>query len=444
MALENAKKFFRDFWIFKRRKDAHGSADEDGAEDEAMFDGNDEDENPGSTRLNEGTHRKAPGFKRGIMVFVVVAGVLIFLFAYMNRHSQKRAREDRLPQMGTTAAQEPANPDLYSSNRDNSGADSYRNYIAQLREAEAARAQSNGNRSSDRNSAPQQPPSSAMESGRRLPTLPTLPSGNYSAVPSPVMSDEERAEKEMEERYRSEIAFSLGGISGNGQNNISTLDAGAANGGDTSVFYGTQQQGGIAAGTYQAPSDHVIQAGTIIPAMLFSGINTDAPGQVIAQITTDVYDTATHSVLLIPAGSRIVGKVEASSKTKGSGRIGVTFSTLLLPDGGSYALGDSLIAADSSGYNGITGSVNRHTGRVLSGGALAAGLAALGSYASGNTSSRDTYTGGQLAMQGALANLINTTSDIFKDAANIEATVKIKPGYEFNVFVVQAISFARR
>ena len=122
----------------------------------------------------------------------------------------------------------------------------------------------------------------------------------------------------------------------------------------------------------------------------------------------------------------------------------MVFSTLLLPDGGSYSLGESLVAADSGGYNGITGNVNRHTGRVLSGGALAAGLAALGSYASGNTSTKDTYTGGQLAMQGALANLINTTSDIFKDAASIEATVTIKPGYEFNVCVVQAISFEQR
>ena len=73
----------------------------------------------------------------------------------------------------------------------------------------------------------------------------------------------------------------------------------------------------------------------MIPAMLFSGINTDAPGQVIAQIMADVYDTATHSTLLIPAGSRIVGKLDTSSKTKGSGRVGVVFSTLLLPDGGS-------------------------------------------------------------------------------------------------------------
>ena len=443
--MEKIKKYFRDFQIFKRRKDARGKANEDDADehvesDEEMFAGSEEDDKPGDHRLNEGTHRKAPGFKRSVTVFVVIAGVLIFLFAYYNRHAEKRAREERPLPMGTTASQEPSTVTLGGA-QGNMGPDTYKQYIAQLRETENAKRPSNGERPSARTANNRPDVDTTPEAARRIPTVPTFPSTNYSLpqpIQAPVLSEAEREAKALEDRYASPIAFSVGIASGQRSNgetgeNGSTVESAVQ-----------RVQSRQPAASYQAPSNRVIQAGTMIPAMLFSGINTDAPGQVIAQIMADVYDTATHSTLLIPAGSRIVGKLDASSKTKGSGRIGVVFSTLLLPDGGSYSLGESLVAADSGGYNGISGKVNRHTGRVLSGGALAAGLAALGSYASGNTSTKDTYTGGQLAMQGALANLINTTSDIFKDAASIEATVTVKPGYEFNVCVVQAISFEQR
>ena len=440
--MEKIKKYFRDFQIFKRIKDARGKADEEDTpeNDEEMFSGDEEDDKPGDHRLNEGTHRKAPGFKRSVTVFVVVAGVLIFLFAYYNRHAEKRAREERPPHMGTAASQEPSNVALGGA-QGNTGPDNYKQYMAQLREAENAKRPSNGERPSSQAHNPRQDANIASEPARRIPTVPTLPSSGSSLpqpMQAPAMSEADREAKAIEERYASAIAFSIGGISG--QKNASEPGENIGNANPAVQ----QTQSGNSSASYQAPSNRVIQAGTMIPAMLFSGINPDAPGQVIAQIMADVYDTATHSTLLIPAGSRIVGKLDTSSKTKGSGRVGVVFSTLLLPDGGSYSLGESLVAADRGGYNGISGTVNRHTGRVLSGGALAAGLAALGSYASGNTSTKDTYTGGQLAMQGALANLINTTSDIFKDAASIEATVTIKPGYEFNVCVVQAISFEQR
>lgn len=437
------KKYFRDFQVFKRRKDARANADEDDAAessegDEEMFAGSEEDEKPGNHRLNEGTHRKAPGFKRSVTVFVVIAGVLIFLFAYYNRHAEKRAREERPLQMGTTASQEPSNVTLGGA-QGNAGPDSYKQYIAQLREAENANRPSNGGRPSSRTERERQTADAVPEPARRIPTVPTLPSTGYSLpqpLQAPLMSEAEREAKALEDRYASPIAFSIGGASAPKSNGEA--------GGNVANSAVQQASSGNSSASYQAPSNRVIQAGTMIPAMLFSGINTDAPGQVIAQIMADVYDTATQSTLLIPAGSRIVGMLDASSKTKGSGRIGVTFSTLILPDGGSYSLGESLVAADGGGYNGITGKVNRHTGRVVSGGVMAAGLAALGSYAAGNTSTRDTYTAGQLAMQGAEAELIRIASDMFKDSASIEATVTIKPGYEFNVCVVQAISFEQR
>ncbi len=61
--------------------------------------------------------------------------------------------------------------------------------------------------------------------------------------------------------------------------------------------------------------------------------------------------------------------------------------------------------------------------------------------AAGNTSSRDTYTAGQIASQGALASMITTSSQLLQQAANIQDTVTVEPGYEFSVYVTENITF---
>ena len=91
---------------------------------------------------------------------------------------------------------------------------------------------------------------------------------------------------------------------------------------------------------------------------------------------------------------------------------------------------------------GIAGKVNRHTGEKISAGAVGSAIAALGSVAAGNVSTNsNTYTAGQIAAQGAVANLINSTSGLMKEASNIPSTVTVEPGYEFNVYVTNNITF---
>lgn len=196
----------------------------------------------------------------------------------------------------------------------------------------------------------------------------------------------------------------------------------------------------LAAFSPASASPYVVQAGTMIPAMLFSGINTDTPGQVVAQTTADVYDSLTQSNLLIPAGSRLIGTYEDKGESA-NGRVNVTFSTIIFPTGESFDIGSSMLAVDGGGYNGIVGKVNRHTSRVVGAGMFSSAIAALGSLASGNTNSSETYTGGQLAMQGAMANLIETTSKLFEKSSNVQPTVTVEPGHLFQLFVVQPISF---
>jgi type IV secretion system protein VirB10 len=153
------------------------------------------------------------------------------------------------------------------------------------------------------------------------------------------------------------------------------------------------------------PTPNTLQAGTIIPAVLLTGINTDVGGQVLAQIEADVYDSLTGSTLLIPAGSRLVGTVGKGAQT-GQNRVSVNWQTLMLPTGGSYALGGSMVAADLSGYGGIPGRLHNHTGGLLRSGFFTSVVAALGSMAAGNTntntSARSPARGRDMAIFGEM------------------------------------------
>lgn len=255
-----------------------------------------------------------------------------------------------------------------------------------------------------------------------------LPAIQQSALAQQTQRENERKDaakreeaKKLEEQYRSAIAFT---ISSNTKTKAETA--------------GQEQSVNTAAqGMYEKATERTLLAGSVIPVMLLTGINTDAAGQVSAQVQADIYDSLFGRHLLIPAGSRVIGACSGSN----NGRVTVTFDSLILPDGGTYKIKDSLAALDGAGYNGIKGKVEHHTERILSSGMLGSAIAALGSIAAGNTSSSDTYTAGQLASQGAMSNLINTTSKMLEKNTNIADTVTVEPGYTFSLYVTQNISF---
>ena len=216
------------------------------------------------------------------------------------------------------------------------------------------------------------------------------------------------AEKSELEKIKDSIASAIGFSIGGGQQ--------VADSSQTEPD-STQAQSTPSA-AYAAPSPNTVTAGTIIPAMLLTGINTDAPGQVIAQVMGDVYDSS-GSNLLIPAGSRILGKMNSSGGQ--TGRVGVTFSQIVMPDGGAWAIGDSLVAVDAEGYNGLEGTVHKHTGANFATGLFNSALSALSTI----NVDRVTLDAG---------NLINTMN-------SRAATTTIDPGYQFNVYVTNNISF---
>ena len=122
-------------------------------------------------------------------------------------------------------------------------------------------------------------------------------------------------------------------------------------------------------GNLQLPaSPYQVMAGTVIPAALVTGIKSDLPGDVIATVTEPVYDTATGRFLLIPQGSRILGKYN-SQVSYGQSRVQVVWSRVILPDTSSFKM-DNLVGTDPAGYAGLEDGVDWHWDRIFAGAAL--------------------------------------------------------------------------
>jgi len=122
-------------------------------------------------------------------------------------------------------------------------------------------------------------------------------------------------------------------------------------------------------GNLQAPaSPYQVMAGTVIAAALVTGIQSDLPGDVTATVTEPVYDTATGRYLLIPQGSRILGKYN-SQVSYGQRRVQMVWNRIILPDTSSLTL-DNLAGADPAGYAGLEDGVDWHWSRIFAGAAM--------------------------------------------------------------------------
>ncbi|KJS06156.1 TrbI/VirB10 family protein [uncultured Halopseudomonas sp.] len=122
-------------------------------------------------------------------------------------------------------------------------------------------------------------------------------------------------------------------------------------------------------GDLQAPvSPYQVMAGTVIAAALVTGINSDLPGDVIATVTEPVYDTATGRHVLIPQGSRILGRYN-SQVSYGQTRVQMVWHRVILPDTSSFQL-DNLAGTDPAGYAGLEDGVDWHWDRLFAGAAL--------------------------------------------------------------------------
>ena len=101
-------------------------------------------------------------------------------------------------------------------------------------------------------------------------------------------------------------------------------------------------------GLVKPVSDFELLAGTVIPASLITGINSDLPGLAIAQVTQNLYGLS--GTLLLPAGSRLLGKID-SVVAFGQSRALVVWQRIVMPNGTSIEI-DNTPASDTEGYSG--------------------------------------------------------------------------------------------
>ena len=175
-------------------------------------------------------------------------------------------------------------------------------------------------------------------------------------------------------------------------------------------------------------SPYQVMAGNIIPASLVTGLNSDLPGQVIGQVTENVFDTVTGQHLLIPQGSRLMGRYD-SVIAFGQSRALVVWTRLILPNGDSIQL-DNLPGSDSQGFAGLKDKVDRHTWQFIKGAALSS-LLSVGSELASDDTDRLTR-----ALQNAGQDTANIAGQRIIDRnLNVQPTLRVRQGWRFNVIV---------
>jgi type IV secretion system protein VirB10 len=175
-------------------------------------------------------------------------------------------------------------------------------------------------------------------------------------------------------------------------------------------------------------------AGTIISASLVTGLNSDLPGFVIAQVTENVYDSVSGRYLLVPQGSRLVGRYD-NVVAFGQQRALVVWQRIILPDGGSILI-DNLPATDAGGYAGLEDQVDQHTWKLLKGVALATLLGVGSQLAVGTSSSTSSDSDLVKVLQQSVASTTNRAGQrLVERNLNVQPTMTVRPGWPLRVIV---------
>ncbi len=181
-----------------------------------------------------------------------------------------------------------------------------------------------------------------------------------------------------------------------------------------------------------APSSkNVLQAGAVISAALITGIRSDLPGQITAQVTENIYDSPTGKILLVPQGARVIGQYD-SGVGFGQRRILLVWNRLIFPNGRSILL-ERQPGADAEGYAGLEDGVDYHWGELFKAAALST-LLSVGAE-SGSSSGESEIV--RALRNGASNSISQTGQQIVQRQLNIAPTLTIRPGFPVRVIVTR-------
>ena len=191
-------------------------------------------------------------------------------------------------------------------------------------------------------------------------------------------------------------------------------------------------------------SAYELRAGFVLPATLISGINSELPGQIIGQVSQDVYDTPTGQHKLIPQGSRLVGQY--SSETQfGQKRVLIAWNRIIFPDGKALDIG-SMPGSDGAGYSGLNDKVDSHYLRIFGSALLMSGVTAAITLSTDKNAK--TQDGNAKTVSGALNEALGqqigqVAAQLIGKNMNTAPTLQIRPGYRFNVVVMKDMTFSK-
>ncbi len=177
-------------------------------------------------------------------------------------------------------------------------------------------------------------------------------------------------------------------------------------------------------------SPNIVQAGSIIAAALITGIRSDLPGQITAQVTQNVYDSPTGRILLIPQGARLIGEYD-SEVAAGQTRVLLAWDRLILPDGRSIVL-DRQPGGDAGGYAGLQDRVDQHWGNLLKAAAIST---LLGVGAELGADGEDTLT--RALRRGSQDTINQSGQQIVRRQLDEKPTLTIRPGHPLRVVLTR-------
>ena len=178
-----------------------------------------------------------------------------------------------------------------------------------------------------------------------------------------------------------------------------------------------------------SPSPWTLSAGTIIPASLITGLNSDLPGTVFAQVTENVRDSATGRTVLIPQGARLIGSYD-NVVAYGQRRALVAWQRIVLPDGSSIRL-DNMPASDLSGYSGLEDEVDFHSWRLLKGMALST-LLGVGTELSLGSGESDLV---RALRESTQQNAARAGDRVTARNLDVQPTLTVRPGWPLRAIV---------